>query len=408
MVSKVTAGATGALGRITMTGYSSDNLSSMVEKVSAGATGALGRISMSGYDYNDLAGMMENIRNGSTGGLANISMDGYSSDNISHLTTKIKTGGTGALGNIRMDGFAHDNNSSWTAYTNAIVGPQYKLPDTGQTYSSTNTFGEDHDYLINSPSFTNNDSDTVTDDNTLLMWQRQDDNTTRTWANAGTYCSSLSLGGHSDWRLPGAYDLQSIVDYGIPYVFINTTYFTHGTVSGYQYYKFWTSDIYAAASNNLSFVVRFDIGGVEYTSTSNEYHVRCVRGPSTTRSFTDNGDSTVTDTKTSLVWQQITLAPSSNKKSWEESLTYCEDLTLASQSDWRLPNIKELGSIVDVSEQRGNPAIDETAFPGTQQYYWSSTPYGSNNVQYFGFNYGRVLFDSKTNNNYVRCVRGGQ
>ena len=150
-------------------------------------------------------------------------------------------------------------------------------------------------------------------------------------------------------------------------------------------------------------VVKFSQGTVEYRSSSSEYYVRCVRGPSTTRSFTDNGDSTVTDTKTGLVWQQT----SGSQRNWTSSLTYCEDLTLASQSDWRLPNIKELGSIVDVSEQRGNPAIDETAFPGTQQYYWSSTPKGSN-VQNFDFNYGRVANEIKSNSFYVRCVRGGQ
>jgi hypothetical protein len=130
MVSKVTAGATGALGKIKQrdgtdfSGYSSDNLTSMVEQVSAGATGALGKISMSDssgtYDFNDLAGMMDKILNGATGGLANITMDGYSSDNVSHLTTKIKTGGTGALGNIRMDDYDHNNISS--TYTNATAG----------------------------------------------------------------------------------------------------------------------------------------------------------------------------------------------------------------------------------------------------------------------------------------------
>jgi hypothetical protein len=414
MVSKVTAGATGALGRIKQRDgtdypdYTSDNLTSMVEQVSAGATGALGRISMTdsdggSFDFNDLAGMMEKIRTGSTGGLANITMSGYSADNVSHLTSKIKSGGSGALANIRMTGYNHSNPGS--TYTNAIVGPQYKLPDTGQTNSSTNTVGEDHDYLINAPSFTINGSDTVTDDNTLLMWQRQDDNTTRTWANAGTYCSGLSLGGHSDWRLPGAYDeLQSIVDYGIPYVFIDTTYFTHGTVSGYQYYKYWTSDIYIAASYNLSFTIRFDSGTVEYRSTSDEYHVRCVRGPSTTRSFTVNGDSTVTDTKTGLVWQQST---SGSKKTWEVALGICEGLTLASQSDWRLPNIKELGSIADTSER--NPAIDETAFPNTiSESYWSSSPIGSTNVHHLDFSLGRVLNENKSYGYWVRCVRGGQ
>jgi hypothetical protein len=353
--------------------------------------------------------MMEKIQTGSTGGLANITMDGYSSDNISHLTTKIKSGGSGALGNIRMSGFDHDNSSSWSTYTSAIAGPQYKLPDTGQTNSYTDTVGEDNDYLINAPSFTINDSDTVTDDNTLLMWQRQDDNTTRTWANAGTYCTSLSLGGHSDWRLPKAYDeLQSIVDYGMLYNRINTTYFTNGTVSGYQYYRYWTSDIYAAPYNNISFLIRFDSGTVEYKSTSDEYHVRCVRGPSTTRSFTVNGDSTVTDTKTGLVWQQST---SGSKKTWEVALGICEDLTLASQSDWRLPNIKELGSIVDTSEL--NPALDETAFPNTiNASYWSSSPVSSTSatvtVYHLDFSTGRVLSENKSYGYWVRCVRGGQ
>jgi DNA-binding beta-propeller fold protein YncE len=92
----------------------------MVEKVTAGATGALGRISMSGYDYNDLAGMMDKIRTGATGGLANITMSGYSADNVSHLTTKIKSGGSGVLGDIRMTGYDHTNPGS--TYTNATAG----------------------------------------------------------------------------------------------------------------------------------------------------------------------------------------------------------------------------------------------------------------------------------------------
>jgi hypothetical protein len=376
MVSKVTAGATGALGRITMTGYSSDNLSSMVEKVTAGATGALGRISMSGYDYNDLAGMMEKIRTGSTGGLANITMSGYSADNVSHLTTKINSGGSGALGDIRMTGYDHTNPGS--TYTTAIAGPQYKLPDTGQTTNHTNTFGEDNDYLINAPSFTINGNDTVTDDNTLLMWQRQDDGTTRNWADAGTYCSGLSLGGHSDWRLPEAYDeFQSIVDYGESNGLIDSTYFT---LSGATQYKYWTSRIQTQATKN-AFIIFFNSGGVEYSNRTHVFQVRCVRGPSTTRSFTDNGDSTVTDTKTGLVWQQST---SSQKKNWEDALGLCEGLTLGLQSDWRLPNIKELGSIVDTSVR--DPAIDETAFPNTMsERYWSSTTWGSSNAHNFYF-----------------------
>ncbi|MGK5092169.1 hypothetical protein WDW89_09200, partial [Deltaproteobacteria bacterium TL4] len=71
------------------------------------------------------------------------------------------------------------------------------VPDTGQTTSYTDTFGEDHDYLINAPSYTDNSNSTITDNVTGLLWQKQDDGKTRTWDSAGTYCTGLNLGDYS-------------------------------------------------------------------------------------------------------------------------------------------------------------------------------------------------------------------
>ncbi|MBT4290747.1 MAG: hypothetical protein HOD92_25755, partial [Deltaproteobacteria bacterium] len=70
----------------------------------------------------------------------------------------------------------------------------WELPDTGQTTSFTPTFGEDHDYLINPPSFTDNSDGTVTDNNTGLVWQQDDDNNTYTWSAAAIICENVSLG----------------------------------------------------------------------------------------------------------------------------------------------------------------------------------------------------------------------
>jgi hypothetical protein len=124
--------------------------------------------------------------------------------------------------------------------------------------------------------------------------------------------------------------------------------------------------------------------------------------------FGDNGDGTVTDTSTGLMWQQAT-APGTY--AWWEARSYCEGLTVAGYTDWRLPTINELDSIVDRSRQ--NPAIDTAYFPDTRaSAYWSST-FGYNqwgeSAWGMGFYEGDALiaFDFGSYL-YVRAVRGGQ
>ena len=122
--------------------------------------------------------------------------------------------------------------------------------------------------------------------------------------------------------------------------------------------------------------------------------------------FTDNGDSTITDSRTSLVWQK---QDDATVRTWEDAITYCEGLTLGGQSDWRLPNIKELKTIVD--NTKAIPAINSTYFPNTQSsLYWSSSTYSVNTGYAWRVNFrdGDVYYNSKTGTYYVRCVRGGQ
>ena len=123
--------------------------------------------------------------------------------------------------------------------------------------------------------------------------------------------------------------------------------------------------------------------------------------------FTDNGDGTVTDGNTGLMWQQ----EEGGLMNWEDAITYCEDLSLAGYTDWRLPNYKELESITD--DTLYNPAIDTNYFPNAHaSVYWSSTTYAANTslAWYVSFFYGNwgVAPNSKSNDYYVRCVRGGQ
>ena len=123
-------------------------------------------------------------------------------------------------------------------------------------------------------------------------------------------------------------------------------------------------------------------------------------------SFTDHGNGTVTDGATGLVWQQ---QDDDRTRSWVDALAYCEGLDFAGRSDWRLPNIRELESIVNATTY--NPAIDETDFPNTNSSgYWSSTSGASysDDAWYVYFHDGHVYYGYRSNGYYVRCVRGGE
>ena len=150
----------------------------------------------------------------------------------------------------------------------------YKFPDTGQTSNLVGSAGdgEDSDYLINAPSYTDNGDGTTTDDNTGLMWQQQDDGSTYNYANAGTYCSTLSLAAHTDWRLPNEVELQRIVDYGkTTPPMIDAVAFPSTQSSVY-----WTSTVYAP-DTPIAWGVYFSSGYVDNNNQTSTYYVRCVR-----------------------------------------------------------------------------------------------------------------------------------
>jgi len=108
-----------------------------------------------------------------------------------------------------------------------------------------------------------------------------------------------------------------------------------------------------------------DIGQTEsYTTTFGEDSDYTINPPS----YMDNGDGTVTDANTGLMWQQ----GEAGSMNWEDAITCCEGLSLAGYTDWRLPNIKELESITDDSLY--NPPIETNYFPEAHtSHYWSST-----------------------------------
>ena len=282
-------------------------------------------------------------------------------------------------------------------------GIDFKLPDTGQTQSYTNTFGEDSDYTINPPSYTDNGNGAVIDNVTGLMWQKENDHIYLNWDDAVSYCNNLALTGYTDWRLPSKKEFISIVNYGTSTPAIDTTYFPSIWPS-----PFWSSTTLASDSSYAWSVDLPFYGSVSSTGNkSNSNYLMCVRGQELSfGNFTDNANGTITDNKTVLMWQQ----DETGSMDWEGALTYCENLSLAGYSDWRLPNIKELESISDDSTH--NPAIDTNFFPDANaSYYWSSTTSANNSSRAWRVGFGSFGVDdgdSKYGSYYVRCVRGGQ
>lgn len=147
---------------------------------------------------------------------------------------------------------------------------------------------------------------------------------------------------------------------------------------------------------------------------------------STTLHLQDNANGTVNAPKTELIWKKCSEGQSwdagSNscvgsviRYTWAQALQRAKDVNNGTEgenlgkSDWRVPNSKELSSIVEL--KCWDPSISISVFPSTPSWwYWSSSPYASysNNVWFVNFNDGGDGSGSKSFILYVRLVRSEQ
>ena len=334
----------------------------------------------------------------------------------------------------------------------------YPIVDTGQIRCYNNTaeiqypkpdvafFGQDAQIDGNQPSYTDNGDGTVTDNVTGLMWQKSadlngdgeinaDDKLTYEQAAAGV--SGFTLAGYTDWRLPSIKEVYSLV------------LFSGEDVSGYtgmtgdgiepfiddDYFEFGYGDVEAGErllegqmasatryvtttrGEETMFGVNFVDGRIKgygletsFTGGPKVFYVMYVRGNTDygVNNFVDHGDGTVSDKATGLMWSQD---DSGSGMIWEDALALAETRNAESYlgyNDWRLPNAKELQSIIDYTRSpvtTNSAAIDphfncsqimneagETDYP----YYWTGTTHASWNENRVGksavyLSFGRAM-----------------
>ncbi len=295
-------------------------------------------------------------------------------------------------------------------------------PSQGEPY-----YGQDAHYTGNQPSYTDNGDGTITDLVSGLMWEK-DMGEKISFEEALPKAEASVLGGHSDWRVPSIKELYSLIlftgqvkgEAAISF-FIDTAFFIQplgDTSIGEREIdaQTWSSTEYVGqtmAGDETVFGVNFIDGRIKgypkykkATGAANTMYFRMVRGNTAygKNNFVDNEDGTITDFATGLMWQT---ADDGIARDWEEALAYAEGLELADKTDWRLPNAKELQSIVDYSrspQTSSSPAIDPLfgtteindpdGNPGQYPYFWTSTthldganPYAS--AAYIAFGEGQ-------------------
>jgi hypothetical protein len=309
-------------------------------------------------------------------------------------------------------------------------------------------YGQDAQYTGNVPSYIDNGDGTVTDTVTGLIWTQELSDYSMVYSEAEGYAESLTTGGITDWRVPTLKELWSIRDFSQGWPWLDTDYF-HLVGDGSQgaQQHSWSSNYYLVdtdeAKKDIAFVVNDWTGHIK--AMDGKRFVRCVSGePYGINEYKDNSDGTVTDVATDLMWAQDDSGMAMN---WKDALAYAENSEYGGYDDWRLPNAKELQSIVDYSGVF--PTLDTSVFNISQivneagnadyPYFWTSTsnpyidPHDENGywyAWYVAFGYavgtdgqdlhgaGAVRFDTKHEEgadgpdgeryyNYVRLVRGG-
>jgi len=371
--------------------------------------------------------------------IGNVVVDGVSAGPVTSYSF------TNVNGNHTISVSFTQNNDTTNSVTN--------IPKTGQTliYAS----GDDGNIRAGvewpAQRFTDNGDGTVTDSLTGLMWLKDGGCMKAKWESALGAVAGLNNhqgqnncagynGNYSDWRLPTVNELKSLVTYGAPdsaqwlnaegFVNMKSTYYWSATSYLGTATKVWmitlNNGVEKIGSSNTGYILPVRIvasdtlpkagQAVIYNPADQAYIQEKIEWPAPR--YTDNGDGTVTDSLTGLMWLKD---GGCIKKRWNDSLNIIVDFNTSPQryacsgysanyDDWRMPNVKELESMINYETSDAAGWLNSAGFTNVKySSYWSSTTSQKSAAQAWMMNMKKSgkLLQNKKSSYYTWPVRGG-
>jgi hypothetical protein len=238
------------------------------------------------------------------------------------------------------------------------------------------------------------------------MWEKSPlFNSPKSWSNALIQVETLNtaeLGGFTDWRLPNANELESLVNAGVPdneiwlaaqgFTNLMSGFYWSSTGNATEACVLWLSycNFYLQPKDNVfnTWAVRGGQGGTVRLPRTGQFANYEGRddgalqkgGPWPSPRFTNNGNGTVTDNLTGLMWER---QPLDLGRTWAEALAYADGLTTGGYSDWRLPNRREIGSLANFGVANTAAWLNTQGFANVQgsNTYWTSTTWSNDTAQ---------------------------
>ncbi len=247
------------------------------------------------------------------------------------------------------------------------------------------------------------------------MWEDSEHviNTPLDFEGANDYCAGLDYAGYDDWRAPNRHELAELINYGKKGILFD---------DDFKYKKggnFWTSQERLSSTNDHSkaWSISFTDGEEYDEPKGSNFNIRCVRGKKIEdhNDFTRKGDIVI-DNKTAFMWQN---AEFTGKKTWQEAIDHCKNLVFAGYSDWRLPNVNELRTIMP---KDSDEILFENLSPISLDsgHAWSSTTadetHARYNLNFWDLESDRdsliMMYEGQTKDQnddtmLNRCIRGG-